>query len=390
MISSRRFLILPVAALAFFGGALIADVQGQCGPFTDVSPGFCPYILEMYYLGITAGTSPTTFSPDNPVTRGQAAVFVSKGLSQSLARSTRRAALGQWWTSTPRWDLGLGVTQLTGNPIAAASDGLDIWTANAANHTASRVRASDGRLLETWTGIGVGSGPVAVLSALGRVLVLSGGPDNGALYSIDPSQAAGDATLLAAVPNGANSFAFDGVRVFANNTGGVAQDVFLSVITPTASAPWSVQTVHDANHLLSGGLLYDGTRMWLASFSGELLRLNSDGTVADAIPLGASGRAPIFDGTNLWVPTGADGIAIVRADNGVLVTTLAETTEFLAFDGVRVLSVNPVTQSISVWRAADLTELGTFGTGGATPAGACSDGLNFFVTLPSVSQLARF
>jgi hypothetical protein len=91
-------LAAPAAALA---GAATGIVQDQCGPFTDASPAICPYVLEMYVLGITAGTSPTTYSPDATVTRGQAAVLVSKGVNQAIARSSLRAALGQWWTTTP-------------------------------------------------------------------------------------------------------------------------------------------------------------------------------------------------------------------------------------------------------------------------------------------------
>ena len=101
-------------------------VQDQCGPFTDVTPGFCPYILEIYYLGITAGTSPTTFSPDDPLTRGQGAVFIAKGLNQALARSSRRAALGQWWT-TKSQNWRSASRRSAGTRPATVSDGADVW-----------------------------------------------------------------------------------------------------------------------------------------------------------------------------------------------------------------------------------------------------------------------
>ena len=98
----RRAHLVPLALAAVLAGGAVRIVQDQCGPFTDVTPAFCPFVSELYYLGITAGTSATTFSPDDPLTRGQAAVFVAKGLNQSLARSSRRAALGQWWTTTQK------------------------------------------------------------------------------------------------------------------------------------------------------------------------------------------------------------------------------------------------------------------------------------------------
>src|ERR1700674_3172772 len=107
---SRVALGIGLCILALATGGAVKIVQDTCSPFTDVTPGFCPYVLELYCLGITVGTSATTFSPDQSLTRGQAAVFVAKGLNQSLARSSRRAALGQWWTTTPQYTLHLGIT----------------------------------------------------------------------------------------------------------------------------------------------------------------------------------------------------------------------------------------------------------------------------------------
>ena len=47
--------------------------------------------------------------------------------------------------------------------------------------------------------------------------------------------------------------------------------------------------------------------------------------------------------------------------------------------------------SVSLWKAASLTPLGTFATGdGTIPIGACSDGLNFWITLSGSNMLARF
>src|SRR6202521_1638161 len=139
---SRVALGIGLCILALATGGAVKIVQDTCSPFTDVTPGFCPYVLELYYLGITVGTSATTFSPDQSLTRGQAAVFVAKGLNQSLARSSRRAALGQWWTTTPQYSLG--VTTVGGAPFSCVSDGADIWVANLGNDNVSRGRASGG------------------------------------------------------------------------------------------------------------------------------------------------------------------------------------------------------------------------------------------------------
>lgn len=48
--------------------------QGE-DPFTDTDD---PFVLKAYALGITTGTSATTFTPDGPLTREQAAVMLSR------------------------------------------------------------------------------------------------------------------------------------------------------------------------------------------------------------------------------------------------------------------------------------------------------------------------
>src|SRR4029453_5281907 len=192
-------------------------------PFTDVSPAICPYVLEMYYLGITAGTSPTTYSPDATVTRGQAAVFVSKGVNQAIARSSRRAALGQWWTTSTGSAFPLDGAGLA--PFGIASDGSDVWVASAGQ--VARLRGSDGRPLGVWTGV---NGGAAVLSAMGRIFV-TGNAMPGVLYMIDPTQSAGPATVVASnLGQHPLGLGFDGTRLWTANPGGS-----VSIITPSGS-----------------------------------------------------------------------------------------------------------------------------------------------------------
>jgi hypothetical protein len=62
-----------------------------------------------------------------------------------------------------------------------------------------------------------------------------------------------------------------------------------------------------------------------------------------------------------------------------------------AFDGQRLLVTSFAGDKVSLWKAADLTPLGSFGTGaGTNPVGACSDGMNFWITLSAPNQIARF
>ena len=46
--------------------------------------------------------------------------------------------------------------------------------------------------------------------------------------------------------------------------------------------------------------------------------------------------------------------------------------------------------SVSLWKATDLTPLGSVATGNNSgPRGACSDGINFWITLATTDRLAR-
>ncbi|HEY2796970.1 MAG TPA: S-layer homology domain-containing protein [Thermoanaerobaculia bacterium] len=387
--SGRPLLLGTLALCAVLAGGATRVVQDQCGPFTDVTPAFCPYILELYYLGVTAGTSATTFSPDDPLTRGQGAVFVAKGLNQALARSSHRAALAQWWTTTPHDDLGLGVTTVGDFPAFAASDGQDIWVTNEGSGTISRVRASDGKLVETWTGADTAYG---ILVAMGRVFVGSA-KQSGALYMIDPSQPPGPVTTI--VPNVGDlpgGLAFDGSRLwvanFSPNTGSVA------IVTPAATPPWSVINV-TTGFLNPSGMVFDGSNIWVTDVGhASIDRLDSAGGILQQVTLGGWPTQPVFDGANIWVPNYADSkVSVVRAATGEIVATLVGNGVSFpwtaAFDGQRVLVTNKAGSSVSLWNAADLTPLGSFSTS-QEPLGACSDGVNFWIVLQASDQLVRF
>src|SRR6476660_8822499 len=145
--------VLAVVAVAL--GALLLGASsallGVCGPFTDVTDAtFCPFVLEVFTLGITTGTSPTTYDPTSAVSRLQMAAFLSRSVDGVLKRSSRRAATKQFWT--PQNAQVLGLTTVGNLPVLAEFDGLDVWVANRFDGTVSRVRSSDGSVLGTWTG----------------------------------------------------------------------------------------------------------------------------------------------------------------------------------------------------------------------------------------------
>jgi DNA-binding beta-propeller fold protein YncE len=378
------------------GGGAASALFAFCGPFTDVGTLICPFVLELYYSGITAGTSSTTFSPNNPVTRGQVAVFTSTALDLSLARSSRRAALGQWWTTTPHFDAGFGLTTVGSGPLLLKSDGADVWVA-AGNTTVSRVRASDGRVLGTWTGA---FEAVDVLVVMGRVFVTDG-TIPGSLYMIDPTQPPGAMTTVSnGLGNGPAGITFDGSSIWTANAGNGVGSV--SKITPgTSPASWTVSTF-TTGFSAPAGAVFTGSNVWITDFGDYTLKkLNSDGSIAQSVSVGAGPEFPAYDGRNIWVPNSSDNsMTVVRASDGAVLQSFSATNGNqnglsqpiqVAFDGQRILVTNFSGSSVSLFKAADLSIIGNVPTPGMTqPLGVASDGVNFWISDYGSNTIGRF
>jgi hypothetical protein len=389
-------LISLMASLTVLSSRLQADT-GSCGgvtvtlPFTDVmGNGFFCQIAAAYFSGLTNGTTATTYSPGDVVTREQMAAFTTRTLDQSLKRGSQRAVAKKWWT--PQDANSLTLTDVGGSPERVEFDGTDLWVANNGSGSVMRVRPSDGKLLDTWTGA---VQPTAIVAAMGRIFV-TGAVNPGSLYMIDPTQPAGIVTTLSSsLGNAPVGIAFDGSRIWTANHGSV------SIISLN---PTSVTTIPTGFNTPIG-MLYDGSNIWVTdNLANTLLKLNSDGSIAQTIQVGIFPYYPVFDGTNIWVPNfNSSSLTVVRVKDAVgnPLTTAFELATLTgnglnnpitaAFDGERILITNFNGNSVSLWKAADLTPLSTFATGTGTESfGACSDGLNFWITLRSTNKLARF
>ena len=387
---ARSGRVVLASALSFatvvLGSASIG--LGTCGPFTDVAADqFCPFVLEIFYLGITTGTTPTTYDPASNVNRLQMATFLSRTVDGVLKRGARRAALGRFWSAQNASVLAL--TPLGPTPNEVRSDGVDLWVTDQTG-TVSRVRGSDGMLLGTWTGAPGGFG---LLTAMNRVFVASQ-TSPGVLYRIDPTQAPGAATVVASnLGNNSVGIAFDGSKIWTANILGAS----VSIVTPGASIPWTVTTV-TTGFAAPVGPIFDGAHVWVTDFGeGKLLKLDSNGAILQTVTVGPGASEPVYDGANIWVPIGsAASVTVVRGSNGSVLATLTgnglvSSPSVAAFDGERVLVTTYNGNQVSLWKAADLTPLGFIPTGpGTLPGGACSDGVSFWVALQGTGQLARF
>jgi outer membrane protein assembly factor BamB len=229
---------------------------------------------------------------------------------------------------------------------------------------------------------------------MGRVFAASADMSPGALYRIDPSQPAGAVTTVATnLGNNGSGITFDGARIWVANTGAPAS---VSIVTPGATLPWTVTTV-TTGFSFAAGAIYDGANVWIADGDGHLFKLDPTGAILQTVTVNVGAHLPAFDGSNIWV-SGTDpfdSLSVVRASTGIVLQTLTGNglshPFSVAFDGQRILVTNSGTDGLSLWKAADLTPIGNFPIiPGGTPLGACSDGVNFWITLTAPSRLLRF
>jgi hypothetical protein len=370
-----------------------AQAQQLCGgteypfPYTDVSGvgvAFCPGIMEAYVTGVSKGTTPTTFSPNNTVTRVQMTTFLQRSLDQGLTRASRRAALNQWWT--PQTTLGLRTYPIGNTPQFCAADGENIWVGDESGNI-FEIQASTGKVTGPLSGVAHDAG---ILTALGYVFVASHASP-GALYKIDPTTLAIVGTSPTPLGNSPVGIAFDGSYIWTANFGGS-----VSAIDPNTLNPlFTVSTGFNAPL----GIVYDGGHIWVTDYSaGTLLKLDSAGAILQTVTVGTNPTYPVFDGTNIWVPNfGGSSVTVVQASTGSIVATInADGTNLLnapggaSFDGERVLITNNGNASVTLFKAADLSLIANVATGSLTkPAGACSDGINFWIT-DETGHLLRF
>lgn len=384
-------LIALLVAVTVASTRLRAEIEsgGTCGgasvniPFNDVASNnifFCA-IASAYVSGLTNGTSLTTYGPVDPVSREQMAAFITRTLNQSLKRGSRRAALKQW--HIPQSNYQQKKTQVGLQPTFVACDGEDLWVGNNDSATISRVRASDGKLLQTWTDAIDVQG---VCVAGGRIYATGG--VNRRLYIIDPTQPAGPVTTsIAELGGNAAGVTTDGLSIWTANDGSVSRVSSDGLVVQSFSTGFSNLQ----------GILYDGANIWVTDNTQHTLKkLDGSGNIIQSVATGLQPFYPVFDGSNIWVPNASsDSVTVVRAATGQIIASLSgnglNVPVSAAFDGERILVTNLTGNSVSLWRATDLAPLGSYSfLPGSVPRDACSDGVNFWVALSGSNTLARF
>ena len=405
-----RFVLLIslMANLIILSSRMQADT-GSCGgatttlPFTDVqgNPFFC-LIAEAYFSGLTAGTSATTYSPTQPVPREQMAAFITRTMDQSLKRGSKRAAIGKWWNA--KANTFQRVPSLFGDqgPQLIASDGHAVWVAWSGSGSLSRhnlyANAPNEEKVYRWTGAPNAHG---ILAAGEDAFIVSNEP-TGKLYTVVPEL---NTLLQLSDDVGPVPYALttDGEYLWISNYGNFPATGGVTKHRVDTGQKQSFTTGF-THHV---GILFDGENLWVTddelapNGNSTLKRVDlTSGAVLQTITLQSGATFPVFDGTNLWVPNAySNSVWVVRAVGGLRGTVLQTLTGnglsqpvAAAFDGERIAITNQTGASVSLFKAADLTPLGTISFPGTTPRGICSDGVYFYVTNPGQggNKLRRF
>jgi hypothetical protein len=400
-IKQRAVWLLAAMVVLILASRLLRADTGTCGgasttlPFTDVpaSNGFFCVIAQAYFTGLTFGTTATTYSPAANVTREQMAAFITRTQDSALKRGSRRAAAGQW--AMPQDDDVLKKTTVGFAPLFNCFDGEDIWVANYQSGSVTRVHASDGRVLGTWTGASWATSAVAAAGFIyvaGNALA-SGEP--GKIYRIDPSLAPGAVTVVESnLGNQPESMTYDGLNLWTANKGtgpGLGSITRYNIVTDT-------KATFGLGFNQPIGIVFDGTHLWVVDEEADALyRVNpADATILETIGLGTVSQfsIPAFDGSNIWVPV-IGGVTIVSSSTPArLLATLTGNglsggeNFAVAFDGERMLVTHyggGSSSLVSLWKATSLTPLGYLLLTDMRARGVCSDGLHFWISVDSDS-----
>ena len=114
----KKRIVALIAAMLMVGTVLAPPAAAQT-PFTDVPAGvfYTEPVAWIANVGITTGTSPTTYSPNEIVTRAQMATFLWRSVGRPLptgANPFNDVPPGLFYTDATNWLAQTGITTGTG------------------------------------------------------------------------------------------------------------------------------------------------------------------------------------------------------------------------------------------------------------------------------------
>jgi len=355
-----------------------------CGQFADVpsSSVFCPYILEAFVTGITQGTSPSTFAPDDVVSRDQAATLLARTMDQTLSRAAVRIAIAKPWN--PGSPAG-GIATDVGGPVNdIIADATYLWIARG-DGKVLKLNAADRRLLETWT-LSSGS-PQKLGMFAGQMWILD---EQARLQTFNPSSAPTSPVTLftsaaTGVIGGDLTLAFDGANVWMASSFGPK----IFIYPPLGSSGTTITVGANVD-----GMIFDGTYMWVLLADSTLVKMSPPAQGAPpaaaetvVLPGAVNDCRMVYDGSNIWVPVSVTGtLYVVRPSLNQMSPSLIVQSQAIpdvaqpfvaAFDGEHVLIGGSANGAVALYQATNLSLIGTFPSGAIGVRSIASDGRTF-------------
>ena len=254
-------------------------------------------------------------------------------------------------------------------PRGITFDGANIWVTNDGDGTVTKLRASDGTNLGTFSS--GGGNPEWITFDGANIWVSNTGSSN-----VTKLRASDGAVLdrfhVRGIPEGT---AYDGANIWVTS-------YYDGTVTKLRASDGVVLGVYHVGDLYLRGVLFDGISIWVAT-GDYLVKLDpDDGSLLGRVRAGMCPYALAFDGTKIWATNrcGDNTVTAVRAYNGAIVGTVpvGDYPHGIAFDGRHIFVANYYDDSVSVIAARNGAYKRTIRVE-RWPVGVCFDGTSIWV-----------
>ena len=254
------------------------------------------------------------------------------------------------------------------HPSGVAFDGANIWVANCASSTVTKLLASTGAVIGTF---GLGSCPEGISFDGANIWVTNDGST-----TVTKLLASTGAVLgTFGVGTSPSGTAFDGANIWVANWG---SNTVTELLASTGAVVGTFSVGSNPY-----GVAFDGANIWVTNWGSETVTklLASTGAVVGTFSVGNAPEGIAFDGANIWVTNlGSNSVTKLQASTGAVLGTFGVGEEpcAVAFDGANVWVTNFGSNSVTKLQASTGAVLGTFGVG-ESPDAVAFDGANIWV-----------
>ena len=358
--------------LALQGSTGLTGPQGPTGVTGATGP-----------TGLTGATGPQGPMGDTGATGPQGPTGTTGAIGPQGPTGPAGGTLNPLQIATLRWSGSYALPDISGaftGPMGIAFDGANMWVANNLSSYVTKIRTSDGAIINTY---GVQGNPWGVAFDGYYIWVTNYVSNTVSKLRASDGAASGTFGFPGSYPTGISC---DGTNVWVVNSGGLqklsSSGSYLSTYS-LGSGPMAVA--------------FDGVCwVWVACYSNNTVyrvEINK-GTVEGPFGTGhLNGPMNIvFDGANFWVSnTNSNNVTKLKASDGSVVGDYSVGGTFprgMAYDGANIWVAVRDNNTVARLRASDGAILNNFSVGNF-PCGIAFDGINIWVTNQNGNTVSR-